>query len=106
MKIINEIKRQILNEADVSQYISMAKKHDWFYFYSDSNQVYERGRESEDKLKKIYDGLSDDDKMTAGKWFQDFYKTDDGSSHSNAVKKWDVERDGVDGFDGVHLSIK
>lgn len=104
MNILQTIQESILNEAAAEQYISLAKKHDWAYFYSDSERVYRTGRQTESKLRELYDSLSDEDKITAARWFKDNYPINDSSKHSTAIKNWDIDNDGVDGFDGVHYS--
>jgi hypothetical protein len=106
MKILQEITQLILTEANVGQYIAKAKKHDWSYFFSDSRRAYSDGRKSESELQQIYDSLSDEDKLTAAKWFKDNYPINDNSSLSKAIKNWDVDNDGIDGFNGTHYSIK
>tara|TARA_Y100000389_G_scaffold204903_1_gene260650 strand:+ start:6113 stop:6430 length:318 start_codon:yes stop_codon:yes gene_type:complete len=102
MKVIQEIKQLILNEVDIKQYISAMKSYNRDYRFSDSSRVYEKGLKDEEKINKLYDRLSDDDKISAGKWFKDNGNYDDGSQHSKGVKSWDIEKDGVDGFSGTY----
>ena len=102
MKIIHEIEKLILNEVDIKQYISAMKSYNRDYRFSDSSRVYEKGQKDEEKINKLYKKLSDEDKIAASNWFKDNGDYDDGSQHSKGVKSWDIEKDGVDGFDGTY----
>ena len=101
-RLIREAVAQQINEAESDAYISKAKNHNWAWFQSSSQSEWDAGNKLDKELKKLYNGLSDDAKLVAARWYKSNYPINDGSNLANAIKNWDIDKDGIAGFNGTH----
>lgn len=95
--------KQILSESTAQQYIALAKKHDWTYMHSDAYDIWRQGRDNEIKLMQIYRALPEDEKTTAALYFKQVYqeKGPQATESMKSVEEWDIEKDGIEDFNGV-----
>jgi len=98
------IKEELINES-IEKYISAIKSYDWYYSMSDNRKVYNNGLKQSQKIKDIYNNLSDSEKRTVAIWFRDYFIENDlwsDTDISRAIHRWRPETDfNPDKFNGT-----
>jgi len=56
------INESTINESTVADLDKLLQSHDWYYMYSDSDSVYNRGMAEEKKIKDLAAKLGDEGK--------------------------------------------
>lgn len=57
--------------ATLDEYKQLIADYDWYYSYSDDHRVWQRGEASREKIKEVYQRLSDVDKQAAYTFFEE-----------------------------------
>jgi predicted RNA-binding protein len=103
---IKEIIKEELLKEQVEDYIKAYRSFDSTYMMSDDPRAYSSGRAQEQKIKDIYNNLSDVEKRQAAIWYRDYFVENDmwsGSDMNRSVTRWRPEQDfDPDSFDGIH----
>ncbi len=101
----------LLASEDVANYVHRLRTHDWYYFYSDDNRVYNAGSESSKRLS-IAQKDCDPDYELWNKYAPADQKHVDQvlTGHLTAFSEtgseghhWAFEEDGKQGYDGLHF---